>query len=314
MHQEMIKLSIVVPTHRRPKAVFRLLESLGRQGLARDQFEILVVSNFPDKDLSWLLKKVNETQKNIRHLVAGAKGANASRNLGIKEGRGEVLLLLDDDCIVDDPSYLQTVLGLHREHPGALAIGGSYSIPDGCRLEDIAYNIISRDWQFSDMGAKGGSLRLLGGNVSYKRAQLESAGELFDPRISYGGAELEFHSRLAKGGALLLLVPELTVHHVPEIQSGNELVAKAYKQAMTTVQFSIQESLGERSARTYHSRRDAWALKHAGDGPELAKICELMVGYDRAYNLVAQERVFSLRHLKFRLLAGKAKKAMGLGG
>lgn len=314
MDQEMTRLSIVVPTHRRPKAVFRLLESLGRQSLAKDQFEILVVSNLPDKNLGWMLEKANEAQKSVRHLVAGAKGANASRNLGIKESRGEILLLLDDDCIVDNPSYLQTVLDLHREHPGALAIGGSYSIPDGCRLEDIAYNIISRDWQFADASAQKGSLRLLGGNVSYKRALLEKSGELFDPRISYGGAELEFHGRLAVGGAFLLLVPELTVHHVPEIRNGDELVSKAYKQAMTTVQFSIQEGREEKGSRTYHSRRDSWALKHAGNKQELAKICELMVGYDRAYNMVAQGRVFSLRGLKLKLFTGRVKKSLGWAG
>lgn len=311
MQQEMIKLSIVVPTHRRPKAVLRLLDSLSRQSLPRDQFEILVVSNFADKSLSWMLERVSETQRNVRLLVAGAKGANASRNLGIREANGEILLLLDDDCIVDAPQYLQAVIDLHRENPGATAIGGTYSIPDGCRLEDIAYNLIAREWQLSDTGRDNASLRLLGGNVSYKKALLAASGELFDPNISYGGAELEFHSRLAGKGARLLLMPAMAVHHVPEIRSGAELVKKAYKQAMTTVQFSMREGQVSAPVRGYHSRRDVWALKHARDERELAKICDIMVGYDRAYNMVAQEREFSLPRLQWKLMARKMLQAAG---
>jgi hypothetical protein len=150
--------------------------------------------------------------------------------------------------------------------------------------------------------------------VSYKRAPLERAGELFNPRISYGGAELEFHNRLAKAGAVLLLFPELTVHHVPGIQNENELVRKAYKQAMTTVQFSIREERKQIPIRGYHSQRDVWALKYARNGRELAKICEIMVAYDRAYNMVAQEGVSSLSRLRLKLLVERMKKTLSRVG
>jgi hypothetical protein len=137
--------------------------------------------------------------------------------------------------------------------------------------------------------------------------------KLFNPGISYGGAELEFHNRLARKGALLVLVPELSVHHLPEIKNSGELVKKAYKQAMTTVQFSIQENQGPAS-RAYHSRRNSMALRHAGDEYELDRICNIMLSYDQAYNLVAQGQVFSLSKLKMKLVAKRLKASLGLGG
>lgn len=306
----MIKLSVVVPTHQRPKSLLRLLESISRQGLAKDQFEVLVVSNFEDPKLRQAMEKPGHSLRNARLLVAGTRGANASRNLGIQESRGEIILLLDDDCFLEIQGFLQAVIDQHRDQPGALAIGGSYSIPEWCRPEDIAYNIIARDWQLSGTAPGGVSLRLLGGNVSYKKALLAATGELFNPGISYGGAELEFHSRLAKKGAILLLVPELSVHHLPEIKNAGELVKKAYKQAMTTVQFSIQDTHAS-ITRAYHSRRNAMALQHAADEFELARICEIMVGYDRAYNLVSRGGVVTLPKLKFRLAAEKLWASLG---
>jgi glycosyltransferase involved in cell wall biosynthesis len=309
----MIKLSVVVPTYRRARLLFRLLDSLSRQSLARDRFEVLVVSNFDDAELWRALGRAGEALSNVRLLVAGAKGANASRNIGIKESRGDILLLLDDDCIVENKGYLQAVMDHHRERPDALAIGGCYSIPDGCRPEDVAYNIISRDWQLSGHGAGGFSLRLLGGNVSYKKALLDNAGELFNPGISYGGAELEFHGRLAGTGATLLLAPELTVHHVPEIRGSGELVKKAYKQAITTVRFSIGEGEGD-DARGHQSRRNILALRHAKDEQELERICDIMLGYDQAYNMVVRGRAFSLSKLKARLAARRLRASLGLAG
>jgi glycosyltransferase involved in cell wall biosynthesis len=278
--------------------------------LAKDLFEILVVSNFDDSRLQRALDGGEEPMRNVRLLVAGARGANASRNLGIKESRGEILLLLDDDCIVENNGYLQAVIDHHRENPDTLAIGGCYSIPDGCRPEDVAYNIISRDWQLSGARAGGLSLRLLGGNVSYKKALLEKSGELFNPDISYGGAELEFHGRLSRTGAALLLIPELEVHHIPEIRGSGELVKKAYKQAITTVRFSIREDGGD-IPRGHQSRRNILALKHAKDERELERICDIMLWYDQAYNMVVKGRAFSLSKLKVRLAAWRLRASLG---
>jgi hypothetical protein len=140
---------------------------------------------------------------------------------------------------------------------------------------------------------------------------LKQVGELFDPNISYGGAELEFHARLAKKGALLLFFPSLTVHHAPEIKNGSQLVEKAYKQAITTVQFAIQDSQGNPPTRAYQSLRNVWALKHAKTVQDLDRICGLMMDYDRAYNMVTKNQARSLSQLRRKLFVGKIAEAIG---
>jgi glycosyltransferase involved in cell wall biosynthesis len=296
----MVRITVVIPTFHRVRQLSRLIGSFSAQSLPQDQYEILVVSNFPDRELRLAIDPLARTQANVRVIETGAKGANLSRNRGIQEGVGDILLFLDDDCILHDGQYLERVLEQHEIHKNTLAVGGSYSIPDGCRLADVAYNLISQEWQAKGVvPGDNETLRLLGGNVSYKRSALLEAGELFNPDITYGGAELEFHARLAKRGARLVLEPSLSVHHLPEIKGG-DLVKKAYKQAMTTVQFAIDDQ-DKNHADGRQSLRTVMALRYASSEQEMLTICRLMAQYDHAYNLVAQGGVRSVFGLRLKV-------------
>lgn len=293
----MMQLSVIIPTYFRVKALGRLLGSLAEQRLPKESWEVLVVSNLQDPGTEALVQRMKEHLP-VRCLTAGQKGANIARNLGIREASGELLLLLDDDCRLQNPNYLQEVLELHAAHPNALAIGGRYSLAMGASAEDTAYNLIAREWQWRSNEEVHASLRLIGGNVSYKREKLLAINELFSEKIQYGGAELEFHHRLAAKGAELLLAPQLTVEHLPEIEK-HELVYKAYKQAVTQVKFSIPDRNAPAAHRVFQEQRRIHALR----SPHADRVCALMREYDRAYNLVSEEKILSFPKLRRRLWA-----------
>lgn len=277
------RISIVIPTFHRVRQLSRLLDSIASQALPQDQFETLIVSNFRDKELQ--LSASAKNMPNARVIELGEKGANRSRNRGIAESAGSIVLLLDDDCVLSNERYLDSILRAHEKFPEALAIGGAYSITAGSSSADIAYNLIAKEWQM--LGTSCGSqetLRLIGGNVSYKRAELLATGELFNPDILYGGAELEFHARLAAKGAKLIFEPTLTVHHIPEIK-GSDLAKKARKQAMTPLRFGIQDP-DRGSALGFQPLRHIMALQYSQSEQELIEIFRLMAQYDQAFGSV----------------------------
>ncbi len=223
-------LSVVVPTHQRPHCVRRLLVSLARQTLPSTDFEIILVSNFIEPRLQKIVDKWRAaTGHRIQLLVAGQLGVNRARNLGLRHSDGEAALLLDDDCYLPDPKYLEALLKVHAQTPGVLAVGGAYLDSPELGGAGTYYNLHCNQWLGGDEAHARLTTRLLGGAVSYKMPPLRAHGLGFDEAIPYGGSETEFHDRLVAAGFQLMFHPRLAVVHACHI-STITLLRKAYRQ------------------------------------------------------------------------------------
>lgn len=115
-------ISVIVCSHNpRPEYLRRTLAALHAQTLPVQQWELLLVDNASKEslsdhyDLSW--------HPNGRHVREEELGLTAARLRGFKEARGELLILVDDDNILD-PDYLEQATGLGREWPMLGAWGG----------------------------------------------------------------------------------------------------------------------------------------------------------------------------------------------
>ncbi len=111
-------LSIVIPTHQRPKLLHRLLSSLVESGLSKNAqlMQVIVVANLADS------KTRQVAALFFGHLpliyFEGSKvGVNAARNLGLRQAIGDIVAFLDDDCVIEDPFYADKILNLHRGFP-----------------------------------------------------------------------------------------------------------------------------------------------------------------------------------------------------
>ena len=119
----MTTLSVIICTRNlRPAYMQRTLESLDRQTLAKEHWELLIVDNASDNkvadqwDLSW--------HPRVRHVREDVVGVLSARLRGIAEFSGDLCVFFDDDTVVD-PSFLEKVLALSASHPylGALGCG-----------------------------------------------------------------------------------------------------------------------------------------------------------------------------------------------
>lgn len=140
-----MKISVILPTYNpHLPRLRRALAGLRAQTLATDQWELIIVDNNSAKavgiGLGWHPhgKIVTEQRQGLTH----------ARMKGFAEAKGNVLVLVDDDNVLD-PDYLQQCLEIFAAYPKAGVIGGKISAefesPPPAWLKDFYGNLAIRD-------------------------------------------------------------------------------------------------------------------------------------------------------------------------
>lgn len=109
---DMQKISVVTPTHNRPKTLRMLLDSLEAQSLPAARFEVLVVGNEEDLGRAVVQEFESRGRLDIRWAFIPddpwkGRSASAKRNLGAKLAKNPWLAFTDDDCVAD-PRWLES--------------------------------------------------------------------------------------------------------------------------------------------------------------------------------------------------------------
>lgn len=87
-------ISILVPTMgTRENELKRLIESLKKQ--TYNDFEVVIVSQGNHDMVEKCFEGVDFYYK---HIKSNTKGASVARNIGLKEIKGDIFALSDDDC------------------------------------------------------------------------------------------------------------------------------------------------------------------------------------------------------------------------
>lgn len=235
-----MKLSVVIPTHGRTRSLKRLLHSIrlasqDTPGL-QDEMEIVVVTNLPgtlSREELW-----SESFCRLRVLESGELGVNRARNMGLAAAEGEIVLFLDDDCLVVSSKFFSQHLQLHEKNPGVVGVGGPYRLLGTKGLYSRAYDLLSRSWLEGARLAHDRTRELLGGNASYKRKRLREIH--FDPKIRFGGSELSFNRDIREVlGGELLFEPGLELGHFCEVSIA-DFFRRAWLQGKSQARLGLQ--------------------------------------------------------------------------
>jgi glycosyltransferase involved in cell wall biosynthesis len=138
---EIITVSIVVPTYRRPKLLINCLQALMLQKFDKWLYEIIVVSDGPDEETKRVINNWAEyeyPQMRYLHLPA-KKGPAAARNYGWLNARGKIIVFTDDDC-TPDPYWLRELVK-HCNPKNDIALTGKTIVPIGKHPTDYEKNI-----------------------------------------------------------------------------------------------------------------------------------------------------------------------------
>jgi len=212
------KLSIVIPTLGRHGTLARVLERLERQ-TAPDTFEVLVVVDEEETDLSAVGAAVAGRPYPLRTLVRPSPGASAARNTGWRAARAPLVLFLDDDVMPEAP-LVSEHLDWHSRHPAPeVGVLGLVRWADELRVTPFM-RWLERGVHFDFANIEGeeaGWGRFYTANVSVKRELLALVGGFDEERLPFGYEDLDLAYRMHAHGFRLLFNRRATGEHVREM-------------------------------------------------------------------------------------------------
>ncbi|HMF12324.1 MAG TPA: glycosyltransferase, partial [Gemmataceae bacterium] len=115
-------VSVIVPVRNEAAFVRHTLEQLLVQNYDPQRFEILVADGRSEDTTREIVRAMQERHANLRLLDNPRCLSSAGRNVGIRAGRGDILVVVDGHCELDNPNYLRD-LAEAFERSGAECVG-----------------------------------------------------------------------------------------------------------------------------------------------------------------------------------------------
>ena len=207
-------ISIITPAYNRADEIPHLLESIAKQTVASDRFEMVIVDDgSTDQTVDIIEAMIPSLNFNLNFVKQENAGPGSARNQGIEEAKGELYVFIDSDCEAD-PRWLEIILDSF-EREGFDAFGG----PDASKGD---FTTLQRAIDFSMTsflttgGLRGHSVRPLAKfyprshNMGMTRSLYEKVGGFGSLRH---GQDIELSNRILKSGAKVTYLPEAIVYH-----------------------------------------------------------------------------------------------------
>lgn len=102
------KVSVIIPVYNAEKSLAECMESLVRQSLEKDAFEVIAIDD-GSKDKSVEICKLYQGKCNLSILQQENNGVSVARNNGIKHAKGKYLLYLDSDDTLREDTLKEVV-------------------------------------------------------------------------------------------------------------------------------------------------------------------------------------------------------------
>ncbi len=218
----MIKISVVIPTYRRPKELARCLDALKKQKRPTD--EVLVVVRDTDTETWTFLQTLNPELLPLRTVTVNVSGVVTAMNAGMEATSGDIIAFTDDDA-APHTDWLERIEAHFLSDSNIGGIGGRDWVYHGTQLEEGEREVVGKvQWFGRVIGEHHfgvGEARevdvLKGVNMSFRRSAI---GEKhFDRRMRGTGTqvhfELAFSLALKQAGWKLIYDPKIAVDHFP---------------------------------------------------------------------------------------------------
>lgn len=217
-------LSVILCTYNRERYIYNVLHSIA-VGSYADYEVVFVDNNSSDHTHDECLRfHADHPQVTVRYFFEPAQGLSHARNRGIAEARGDVLVYVDDDALVN-PEYLQTYADFFDRHPDAMAAGGPI-LPqyDGCEeprwMSHYTRQLITgkldlghHEREFPKGAFPGG------GNAAYRKSVFDTVG-LFNTDLGrkgdslIGAEEKDLFDKMTSHGMRFYYLPTAILYHL----------------------------------------------------------------------------------------------------
>ena len=210
-----MKISIIVCTRDRCTRLKAMLSSLAdAHGAGPMDLDLIVVDDGSRDGTAVAVKQfASIAEFPVRLLQQPGCGLAAARNRGLQEAYGELLVFLDDDCVVSR-TYFRDVVARFEADVEPVLRGGRVELGDPL---DAPVTIKTTP-DVERLGARGdpGGF-ILGCNMTMPRAVATKIGP-FDERFGAGGLlrsaeDTDYMLRALLAGITVEYVPDMTVYH-----------------------------------------------------------------------------------------------------
>ncbi|HJT18925.1 MAG TPA: glycosyltransferase [Nitrospira sp.] len=298
-----LPLSVVIPTYNRRAILRKTLLAFASQTAKADQFEILVVDDGSSDDTIQMLERFNAPFA-LRIFHQRHQGANAARNLAIREAKGSLVLLTGDDMI-PEPAFIEAHVKFHLQHPSETeAMLGFIDWSPEISVTPFMRYLVAPEGgqQFAFHLAQDGyaDFKLFyTSNISLKRAFLCRQPTIFDTDFTYPAYDdTELGYRLSKQGLRIHYNPKAVTshHHEMTLQGFAQRQRKAGHMALVltgkhpelaqTMNLGIDEIMRSKSSYTEQRIDALLAVLSEVEKPSLETLNRVHVngkGYDHFY-------------------------------
>src|SRR4051812_31557682 len=123
--EESTKIALVICTYNRDKYLSETLESVGKQNLENDKFQLIIVNNNSTDNTSNISQDFISKNPllNIKYCFEEHKGLSFARNRGVAEATASIISYVDDDVILPS-SFLQEMVNFFDKYKDAVGAGG----------------------------------------------------------------------------------------------------------------------------------------------------------------------------------------------
>ncbi|WP_100640498.1 glycosyltransferase [Marinobacter salexigens] len=203
--------SIVIPAYNEEEHIGSCLQAIFNADYDSSQYEVIVVDNgSQDKTYETAVKF---GRAKVFQLLEGNVGA--VRNYGAKKARGEMLVFLDADCLIDN-GWLNRAENLITDYPNC-AYGGSAKLPCNATW-------VETSWLLETKGQPTLPKHLIGASTMLsKELFLKLNG--FDELVS-SGEDTDLHRRLASKNIHIFISNALDITHLGNAKTCTQFIKR----------------------------------------------------------------------------------------
>ena len=222
-----LKISVVICTYNRAAYIRDAMESLLRQTLSRDAYEVIVVNNHSTDDTHAVCTTFisSHPEANFIFLNENRQGASFARNTGAAIAGSPLLCFMDDDAVAE-PDYLERIVVFFQTHPDAGGLGGrilpKYIPAEPAWMSHYVSSLVGHFHYSEEISVFAPNKYPLESNMIIRKADFDTIkgfnsalpGVVGTLRI--GGEGKDFFFRLKKVGSTIYYDPAIRVQHVVE--------------------------------------------------------------------------------------------------
>ncbi|MBR6017176.1 MAG: glycosyltransferase family 2 protein [Paludibacteraceae bacterium] len=217
-------LTVIICTYNRAKYIGALLESIAANDLDKKAYEVVLVDNNCTDNTREICEAFASAHKDVqfRYAVEPEQGLSAARNKGIREAKGDLIVYVDDDALVD-PHYLRDYVEWFAAHPQTMACGGPieplYETEEPKWMTPYTKALLTAWMNYGDKVREYPKGRYPGGgNAAYRKEVFDKVG-LFNTALGrkggnlMGSEEKDIFDKMHAQGMQVLYLPTPILHH-----------------------------------------------------------------------------------------------------